>query len=195
MGFLLHQSEKVLTISANPNAFNYTLCPEAEDHFELGNFFTTAAKSLSFCVDLEDMIAPQLSFDLTQFRENNGAFPELFDNSTITRYSWTSENESFSETIVGQSEGVSVNHSTNLPTNFKGKVELEFFHNFGFILDEDLLDFDVSLLDNLMIVDGVVNTTEVKKVDTQIFPNPSTGIFEIVHSELPTFIELRNIHG
>ncbi len=199
IGFFAHDylevdGENVLAVSSSFDEFRRPLCLEIEDNIQNNRFGQAAI--FFVCADLANMDNPSLGFDLTQYRNSEVIdFPELENNTTIFKASWTSENDHFEQIVSGQTEGDNVHYDLPLPAQFKGRIEFNFFHNIGDLYDENFLDYDVSLLDNLTIQDEVVNIKNINDLPIKIQPNPSTGFLSITHPERPQSLILRSVQG
>ncbi len=191
--YLEYNGNNVLALSSYFQETN-RMCLEAADNVESNAFGRFG--SIFFCVDLTDMEAPNLGFDLTQFRNPEAIpFEELQNNGAIFKATWQTETEEFSQLISGQPEGALSHYDLPLPAQFKGRIQFDFFHNTGMLFSDDYLDYDVSLLDNLTLDERLVNTEDLADLPLKIQPNPSTGLLTLTHPESPKSLVLRNTQG
>lgn len=191
--YLEYNGNNVLAISSFFDERERPVCLEAGETTK-NNYFGQSGNFYA-CADLADMEAPALGFDLTQFRNEINTYPELINNSTVLKISWTSEDDYFEQVIAGQQEGVSEHYEIPLPAQFKGRIDFKFFHNTGLFQSPDYLDYDVSLLDNLSVSENPVSNDDLNTLPLTIHPNPSTGIFSIVHPMVPERLTVSNMQG
>jgi len=190
--YIGYNENSVLAITTSRQNRTY-LCTDAADN--LAEMIPGKSATLYFCADLANMENINLGFDLIQFRNMEGIdFPELENNTTILKTSWTSENDNFQQIISGQLEGESVHYDLALPTAFKGRVQFDFFHNVGDPTFEALFEHDISLLDNLTITGDSLYTI-IEGSSFAIHPNPSSGLLSIKHPEPPMNVNVHNTNG
>ncbi len=170
------------------------LCPTPVGIIE-ANFAST---SMEFCIEYPDNDAPELSFNLAQFRatESIQDYPDLFPLSTIARMTWETETEEGEEFYYDQAEGVVVSHGKEFPEGFKGKIIFDFNSHTGDQDSDDYLDFDVNLFDDLRISSVFSNTKDPASLkNIEIFPNPSNGLYFAKQEDTPKAITISNAQG
>jgi len=172
-----------------------TMCPEPEQNAQ---DFSKRVLTLEACLDLEGMDAPEMAFDIAQFRDDTfTAFPELIGQTSIVQAEWTtSSTETETYTVWDQNEGEVVNHVIPLPADYKGRL-LFYFTNRKGSFDEDLVyDFDVNLFDDFQIYEGIVSTDDLPEDQPFIvFPNPSEGLFNVSFAGNAEQLQLVNMQG
>ncbi|MBK9737777.1 MAG: T9SS type A sorting domain-containing protein [Saprospiraceae bacterium] len=177
LDFNKFQSEYYMTSVGN--SYEEVPCFDVSSNFELFSYSYTTS-SAKTCLDLTNFSAPQLAFDLRQYRS---AFLSKFDKdslsatSSVMRVNYNNGTEEFTDYIYGQQEGKKVAHKYNLPKGFKGEINLSFYNNNG---DSEfsiarLPKIDAMLLDNL-IFDNASATKDQLEEHIKIFPNPATDV-------------------
>ncbi len=153
---------------------NGPLCPDSEKNwdFDLESLSPISA-TLRTCLDLESMETPLLTFDLTQYR--NGEMVFASEESSSTQLTLTGENTQESYIYI-QPETEKVNQKIQLPTNFKGVLDMKFLTQTGSDIGNELT-FDAILMDNFIIT-GSVSTENASKEDValEVFPNPAGDV-------------------
>ncbi len=165
-----YQGESWLSIT------NYTLfpfgapCANIEDVFSGEINFSGVMATLKTCVDLRDKGSYRLSFDMIQFVNDDS---EIMLEGTALKLSFKGSTD-WEEYIFGQEEGALISYSYDIPADFQGELILEFYTRTGNdFLDNSALEYDVILLDNL-VLESVVSTESLvaETVDLEVFPNP-----------------------
>ncbi len=166
-------------------------CPIITDNLDEVTF---GQSGISGCLDLTSMSRPNLSFDLVQFRYNSTNYPELEKNAALVRVSYSGESSTFSELISNQQEAIIVNKSYELPSNFKGKFEIEFFAHRSPKDNPSPFDYDANLIDNLTISD-VTNVKEELNSALKLLPNPARNQLTIVADDILADIRILSCSG
>ena len=168
-------------------------CPEAEDNLESNGSYV---KSITTCVNFSEYENTKLSFDLTQYRNDMDVeYEELLEVASVFKMLWRTETNELEEVFFNLEEGVTTNFEFELPAYFKGEVMFESYAGTGDVFSQNALDFDVNLLDNVIIEEVLVSTRDFKEIPVTISPNPSSGTFIIEHPEVPKSMDLYSIHG
>ena len=152
---------------------------------------------IELCTDLKDMDSPVLSFDLVQFQnEQIEYYDEVSEWTTMISVSWFGTHEGL-EYFTAQPEGVVQNHKIPLPENFVGSIMIDFFNATGTGTSSfDFLEYDVNLLDNLKISsDPGVATKDLEDINLNVFPNPSSDVFYLMHDREPIKMTVVNAQG
>lgn len=169
------------------------LCPT-----EVGNIEANFGSSgLSFCLDYSEKEVPSMSFDLVQFRSTEQIdFPELYPYSSLARVQWEDENGIDEKYYFDQPEGQELSHQLDLPSNFNGKVSIEFTNYTGSFNNGIVEEHDANLFDNLNIEEIIVSAQDLNDPsDILILPNPSSGLFFTKQKLEPTEITILNSYG
>jgi len=149
------------------------------------------------CVDLEGYVSSMLKFDFIQFRNDNFEYKDLITSSAM-KLVIDGEVQFDEDFIYDLDEGEKYSFEYNLESNFQGNISLQFFNRSGVSpSDSNFLDYDVILIDNLEIVEGVtdIKETEGMKKFTSIYPNPSSDKFYLETSKEIRHITVYNTQG
>ncbi len=192
----IYQGESYFASSSrleNPDA---AFCNIPEEYFNGGLSSAGKTTQLSMCVDLEGFVSSTLKFDLIQFRNDTFEHKDLITSSAM-KVIINGENQFLEDHIYDLNEGEQYFYSYDLEPHFKGNITLQFFNRSGVAIDSPaFLEYDVILMDNLEIVEGLTHTDETSmQKSAQIFPNPSTGIFKISSSKRIKQVEIFNTQG
>jgi Zn-dependent metalloprotease len=152
--------------------------------------------SIHACVDFSFASVPVLEFDLVQFRN---AFTDTsnYQYSAMFQAKWKGD-ETGSQVIFGQPEGVIEHHNIALPPNFKGSLDLKFYTELGELnpTTSGLDEFDFILLDNLKLTAATSATFEPSKdFPVLISPNPAQETASIRAEGGIQSILLQNLNG
>ena len=133
---------------------------------------------IQFCVDLEGLDNPTLSFDLVQFTtENTFNIPKEY--SSVFTVS-TTDDDFEPIVIMDQNVGEIVTYDIPLPFGFEGQITLNSFTLFGNIIKFAQGDYDelnAHLIDNLRISNGPTNTSEISDNELiRVYPNPAKDV-------------------
>ena len=171
---------------------NRVPCPEVIENLDEVSFGEITVEG---CIDLSMIDNPLLSFDLVQFRYDDSSYDVLEENTTIMRVSYLDENSNFNELIHNQEEGLELNHSYSLPSNFKGEIFLEFFSHFG-NNGSTALEFDANLMDNFRLTSGPSSIEEVSNQNNvKVVPNPGSNWINIWSDSSVKSVEVYNVNG
>jgi len=172
-----YQDESYFATSARIENPDVAFCNIPEEYFLGGLSSSGKTTQLSMCLDLEDYVNSMLKFDFIQFRNDNFEYQDLITSSAM-KVVINGENQFFEDFIYDLNEGETYSFSYDLEPNFNGNISLQFFNRSGVPLsDSTFLEYDVILLDNLEIVEGLtpVKETENSSSHTQVYPNPTNG--------------------
>lgn len=193
----IYNSESYFASSSrleNPEA---AFCNIPEDYFIGGLSSSGKTTQLSMCVDLEGYVSSMLKFDFIQFRNDNFEYKDLITSSAM-KLVIDGEVQFDEDFIYDLDEGEKYSFEYNLESNFQGNISLQFFNRSGVSpSDSNFLDYDVILIDNLEIVEGVtdIKETEGMKKFTSIYPNPSSDKFYLETSKEIRHITVYNTQG
>ena len=157
------------------------LCFEAERNFQgEPSIFSPITAIIRGCVDATGVSTPALSFDLVQYRNDVSDFVSDASSSLQVLVRDDNEDVVYSEVILGQTEGELENHIVGLPSDYMGAIELRFVTQSGSdLFSPDFLDYDVVMLDNLML-SQTTSTDDVDEIDDfTVYPNPATNHIHI----------------
>ncbi|HLP92643.1 MAG TPA: M4 family metallopeptidase [Saprospiraceae bacterium] len=147
------------------------------------------------CVDFSEVEHPELSFDLTLFK-NNETQASSYLYSSMLEAKWDG-NEDGAQHFFDQPEGTVERKTVTLPPNFKGEITLSFYTEIGKypFVDASLATDDVVLLDNLRF-STMVKTEEPKEQSfLKIFPNPAEFQVQIESGLTMQQIQILDIQG
>ena len=187
----LYNSEFYTT--GNSEFANEPLCPDSEKNWDFDlETSSPISATLRTCLDLESMESPLLTFDLTQYRNDEMDFASEESSSTQLTLTGEDTRESY---IYIQPEAEIVNQRIQLPANFKGVLDMKFLTQTGSEIGNDLT-FDAVLLDNFTIT-GNVSTDDPAKneVALEVYPNPAGDVLFISCTEEIQSYHLFDITG
>ena len=187
----LYNSEFYTT--GNTELASEPLCPDSENNwdFDLG-FSSPITATLRACLDLESMDSPLLTFDLTQYRNEEMDFASEESSSTQLTLTGEDTRESY---IYIQPEAEIVNQRIQLPANFKGVLDMRFLTQTGSDFGNDLA-FDAVLMDNFIITGNVSTSGSVEeKLALEVYPNPANDLLFISCTEEIQSYQIYDITG
>jgi len=190
-------NDQVFFTTGNSEEVDGPLCLESERNFESEPTFSSLVSAvMRSCVDATGVNSPALSFDLVQYRNDDSDF--ISDASSSLQVLLNNDNGEviYSEIIQGQPEGVSENHIVSLPSDYMGTVELRYVTQSGVITsDPNFLDFDIVMLDNLMISE-TTSTEDVSNItEFTVYPNPASNHIHIDSDSQFSIIEIIDAQG
>ncbi|MBK8564380.1 MAG: M4 family metallopeptidase [Saprospiraceae bacterium] len=170
-------------------------CPDYEANFE-SDFYSGINATLRACLDFSASQTPLLEFDLALLR-NDSASAENFLHSSMLQAKWTGTQDG-SDIIFDQPEGEVVNHSYQLPFNFKGALSLKLYTEIG-TWQIDPLNFetdDFVLLDNLRLSATSTDAKEeLQNGRVKISPNPTQGMVWLKSEHPLSEVAIYNLNG
>ena len=175
----LNNSEFYTT--GNTELASEPLCPDSENNWDFGlDFSSPITATLRACLDLESMESPLLTFDLTQYRNDEMEFAS--EESSSTQLTLTGENIQQSYIYI-QPEAEKINQTIDLPANFKGVLDMKFLTQTGTDSGNDLM-FDAVLMDNFIITGNVSTSGSVEEeIALEVYPNPANDLLFISCTE------------
>jgi hypothetical protein len=193
MPIMNFNAENVLVFTGRTQETNTISCPDANENYESS---PRNVRSISLCSNLENIEKSKMSFDLIQYRNEEAIeFQELINNSSMMKISWVTETEQDEMLVLGLTEGIPTSFEMPLPDYFNGEVNFDFYGLTGDVFGSEPLDYDVTLLDNLIIEEVLTSTNEFEDIPLKITPNPSPGVFVLEHPSIPKSMDLFSIHG
>jgi len=168
------------------------LCADPNRNWEeeAGSFFSPISAQLTACIDLKEGNGSSLSFNMAQFRNENSQFAAI--ESSSLRVDFLSEDYSESFVLLGQEEASVEQYRYDLPSDFKGRVDLSFLTHTG--NSNGSLDYDAILLDDFALA-GSVSVTEEESATMMIYPNPTMSkLFLSDDSEVSSY-RVYNVGG
>ncbi len=171
-------------------------CMDPTEYFIGGLSRTGKTAQLSMCVNLEGYSSSMLKFDLIQFRNDSFQYQDLFENSVMKVFI-NGENQFDEELIYDLEEGEKYSFSYNLENNFNGNIILQFFNWSGTLpSNPDFFEYDVFLLDNLEIEEGVTDVEDLNHSSfAEVFPNPSADNLQLLSTKEIKYISIINTQG
>lgn len=167
-------------------------CPDKASNLDEIGF---GQAGISGCLDLTSMMQPHLSFDLVQFRYNETDYPELEQNAALVRVRAKDQSGWVVDDLISnQLEAIIMNKSYDLPPNFKGSFEIEFFAHRAPRDTPDPLDYDANIIDNLTIED-VTSVNGVIDRKLLIYPNPVQSFIRLIADEVMKEVQIINSSG
>lgn len=147
------------------------------------------------CVDFSEVEHPELSFDLTLFK-NNESQASNYLYSSMLEAKWDG-NEHGAQHFFDQPEGTVEHKTVPLPPNFKGEITLSFYTEIGKhpFVDASLNTDDVVLLDNLRFSSMVKTEDPKEQPFVKIFPNPAEFQVQIQSGLTMQQIQILDIQG
>ncbi len=169
------------------------LCPDSEKNWDYDlDFSSPISATLKTCLDLESMESPVLTFDLTQYR--NDEMVNASEESSSTQLKLTGENTQESYIYI-QPEAEKVNQRIELPANFKGVLDMKFLTQTGLDFGNDL-SFDAVLMDNFSIIESVGSDyPTLEETTLEVYPNPAGDILFISCTEEIQSYQIFDITG
>jgi hypothetical protein len=128
---------------------------------------------------------------------NDSASAENFLHSSMLQAKWTGTQDG-SDIIFDQPEGEVVNHSYQLPLNFKGALSLKLYTEIG-TWQIDPLNFetdDFVLLDNLRLSATSTDAKEeLQNGRVKVSPNPTQGMVWLKSEHPLSEVAIYNLNG
>lgn len=147
--------------------------------------------TISACIDFSGNDQISMEFDAIVFR-NETATTNNNPYSSFYRVSWTGT-QNGSQLFSDQPEGQKIHQKIDLPNEFVGVVQIDFFGDIGPGNIEDInLDYnDVILMDNLQFSATTIGVKKAESIkDILLTPNPFSDVLNVSGSDISQIKEI-----